>query len=460
MRAVARPLLQRLGNFSAPGRRHITSITQVKVSNPDRGVDIYFQDGGAYRFHSLWLRDACRDEPFLKKAAGERILATTVLVAGCPEDLHATKVEIDNSTNGLHVEWNDGKAGRFDAAYLRTYADTVAKPLVDTPPRQTMDISWLDPYTGLPEAPAAKDSDLILFKNDGSLKIPEFTIEQVKTPEGNLQMIQSILKAGIVRVSGIQNPNEATLHDFCDSCVGGMQKDASRKEPHWIIEKKPDFASVSYNHDVRLNNHTDQSLPNHGIPGLCLVIQYSRGHGVNTIVDTWAVGKALRERDPKAFKLLTQYANDQERFVVASRADAAQTHQGGGYLSSGKPIIQVDANGNIVRTQYNEVFRTAATVPYDVFQDWYQAYLKWASMCHDEEFECNLALQAGQLVVFHNWRVMHGRGGNRDGSVSRIQSADRVLMGGTVTRESIYSTARQLLTKVHGIQFHGPRLFI
>ena len=52
-----------------------------------------------------------------------------------------------------------------------------------------------------------------------------------------------------------------------------------------------------------LNNHTDQSVPAHGIPALLLVVNYIEGTGYNTLVDGYAVAQALRSRDPAAFDL-------------------------------------------------------------------------------------------------------------------------------------------------------------
>lgn len=52
-----------------------------------------------------------------------------------------------------------------------------------------------------------------------------------------------------------------------------------------------------------LNNHTDQSVPAHGIPALLLVVNYIEGTGYNTLVDGYAVAQALRRRDPAAFKM-------------------------------------------------------------------------------------------------------------------------------------------------------------
>merc|ERR1711988_1318099 len=85
-------------------------------------------------------------------------------------------------------------------------------------------------------------------------------------------------------------------------------------------------------------------------------------------------------------------------------------------VATKKPILQVDKKGDIVRAQYNEVFRTPSTVPFDKFHDWYRAFLVWNDMIHGSEFEVEVPLGAGQILVIDNWRVLHGRAGGQSSS--------------------------------------------
>ena len=114
-------------------------------------------------------------------------------------------------------------------------------------------------------------------------------------------------------------------------------------------------------------------MPAHGIPALLLVINYVEGSGANTLVDGYAVAEALRERHPQAFQMLASYGNCQERDFVKSRVDSSQTGTQSMLLATRSPIIQTDEQGNLIRVQFNEVFRTPSTVPYEKFEAWYQA---------------------------------------------------------------------------------------
>ena len=230
--------------------------------------------------------------------------------------------------------------------------------------------------------------------------------------EANLEMLQSLMKHGVIIMDNVTPAEDASvLLHFANQCLGGMQKDPARESPNWIIQKKESAKSVSYAQTVRLNNHTDQSVAAHGVPALLLVVNYVHGTGCNTLVDGYAVAEALRERDPAAFKLLSTYGNCQERDFIRSRVDSAQEGTQTMLITTKQPIIQTDPAGGIVRIQYNEVFRTPSTVPFEHFEEWYRAYTLFNEMIHGPEFEVQVPIGKGQMLILDNWRVLHGRAG-------------------------------------------------
>ena len=80
-------------------------------------------------------------------------------------------------------------------------------------------------------------------------------------------------------------------------------------------------------------------------------------------------------------------------------------------ISTKQPIIQTDHAGNVIRIQYNEVFRTPSTVPFEHFEAWYNAYTVFNDMIHGPEFEVEVPMGKGQMLILDNWRVLHGRAG-------------------------------------------------
>ena len=101
-----------------------------------------------------------------------------------------------------------------------------------------------------------------------------------------------------------------------------------------------------------------------------------------------------------------------------------------------------------------------STVPYAKFPAWYKSYVKFAELIHSPQFERAVPMSSPDFLIINNWRVLHGRDGNREGKPSGLQSSDRVLVGGTVTRETAASRARELAERHGAFTLHGPRLLL
>jgi len=416
-------------------------------------VDVYFADGAAYRFHSLWLRDACRDKEHVVGGAGERYLtATPVGPSGvCTGRLLAAAAQV--TTGGLlHVAWNDAsfhthemaanppRSSRFKPKFLRDYAAVVARPLAPGVPSEITDeLAFLAPYSGFPSARAPADEEMALWQA-AQFEVPTFDYNDVLDPasDANLRCIRAALFHGGVMIDGCEEPGEKALRRLADEAFGGLQKDPTREVANWKIVKKEGATSVSYDHLKRLNQHTDSSIPPHGLPALCLLMHYVHGTGTNTFTDGFAVARQLKLEDPEGYALLARYGYDAERDFVASRVDSPQEYNRGLIVSTQQPLLQLDDTGALKRIQYNEVFRTPLTLPFDIFPKWYAAFDRFVELVHSPQFERSVPMSRGQFFLMNNWRVLHGRAGG-------LASSDRILAGGTITRESIYSQARRLL---------------
>ena len=136
------------------------------------------------------------------------------------------------------------------------------------------------------------------------------------------------LQVGCVAIDGCDDAGEVALRRLADNAFGGLQKDPTRDIANWKIVKKEGASSVSYDHLKRLNQHTDSSIPPHGLPALCLLMHYAEGSGTNTFTDGFAVAAQLQQEDPEGFHLLTKYSYDAERDFVASRVDSPQVCEG------------------------------------------------------------------------------------------------------------------------------------
>jgi alpha-ketoglutarate-dependent taurine dioxygenase len=429
-------------------------LSQAKVCDGGNIVQLGFSDGSTFDFHGLWLRDACRDATVLSEQAGERYLDRIPSTVGCTgkaKSVNITAGNLEVVFDNDHAEV-EGKPLQFPSGFLRMYGPIVGRPCGEISSQAhpaSGEFAWLEPYSGYDKVPAPDPSSKKLWKNEGidangaqilSDPFPHVDYDSVcSSDHENLDMLQTLMEHGVVIIDNVPAAQDGSMvRSFADKCLGGMQKDPSRSDANWVIQRKESAVSVSYAQSNRLNNHTDQSVPAHGIPALLLAVHYVAGTGVNTLVDGYAAAEALRERDPAAFHMLSNYGNCQERDFVRSRVDSVQEGTQGMLISTKKPIIQLDDNGNVVRVQFNEVFRTPSTVPFTEFQDWYRAYSMWNEMIHSPEFEVEVPINEGHILVVDNWRVLHGRSGKQI-------SPNRCIMGGTVVREAFHSKAIQLM---------------
>jgi hypothetical protein len=496
------------------------SSMKMKVSNAiavqdGKIVSVSFSDGSIYDFHSLWLRDACRDANHVAAEAGERILTATPIVGARAngqsitfDNLQATSIDILDDGTKISVHWNEDWKSDFDVDFLRRYAlvgvaqctkeaDATTSSSTGTNHHHQGEWNekdniptWLEPFTGFPDARAVKDYEITSWKQDMSGtsdvaangkdtgtangQLEEFVRYQYDDLMGDtdcslalvMEMIQTVLNHGVVLIDGVPNTNTKTntqdsdssadthdtdadtdpadpLKSFIDHTVGGLQKDPTRAEPNWKIVHQPNSSSISYTPSKRLNQHTDSSVPPHGIPALLLSMNYVEGYGANTLTDGFEIAKVLQAENPEGYHLLTKYGYDGERDFAASRIDSTQNIAKGLVINRRHPIFANDDEGNLTRLQYNEVFRMPSTLPFELFPQWYDAFSRFCELLHSDQYQRTVPMEAGTILLMNNWRVLHGRAGGR-------ASPDRHVVGGTILRESVYSRAMQLARYLKG----------
>lgn len=449
-------------------------IVKIEPINEGNNVDIQFSDipGLAYRFHSLWLRDACRDSNHVVSGGvGERILTATPVAPTCQlSKLRAISTSIEEHNRTVEVFWNNvssTKSSVFDFEFLRQYSDIVAKkvvtehksnghhqPVIGKGGQATScyDISWLKPYTGYSDAPGPSTDDIHLWSNldelGSKVEFPTFNHDEVLgNATSNLQVLKALVDIGVVMINSVplsmESDSASSLKHFMDRAFGGLQKDHSRDEPNWEITQKVGATSISYDHDKFLNGHTDQSVPPNGLPGIVLSINYVTGKGANTLVDGFPIAEKIRQIDPEAFDLLCRYEYSAERDFIGSRADSAQKHFRSLIVLRKNKIFETDDENRMKKIMYNEVFRLPVALPYELFPKWFAALALFNSLINDPDFKRTIPMQQGSMLLMNNWRVLHGR-------AAGMASVDRKIVGGTITRESFFSKAIELVKEVDG----------
>ena len=128
----------------------------------------------------------------------------------------------------------------------------------------------------------------------------------------------------------------------------------------------------------------------------------SASGGNNVLVDGWRVANEVRELDPQGFHQLTS-----RPVTFAYRGDGAS-------LSTTTPLIELDPHGSVraVRSNHRSLQQQPAATTdeeVDALATWYRGYMLFARLIADPSFHIQVRLEAGDLFIVDNRRVLHGR---------------------------------------------------
>jgi alpha-ketoglutarate-dependent taurine dioxygenase len=175
--------------------------------------------------------------------------------------------------------------------------------------------------------------------------------------------------------------------------------------------------------DLGLGLHTDNPYrePVPGYQALHCLIASPEG-GDNLFADGFAIAAHLRDTEPEHFRRLTST-------LVPFRYRSRDAE-----LASDRPLIELDASGEVVAVSYNNRSIAPLSLPPAEMDSFYAAYRALALALREPRFALRTKLAAGELVVFDNRRTLHGR--------TAYSSArhERHLQGCYLSRESVLSS--------------------
>lgn len=365
-----------------------TAISNVEQR--DRDLRVVWGDGTSNDFHHFWLRDNCRCPACLHPQTWERTLDTYSL------DPAIAPVSVHVEGGALLLTWPDGHQSAFDGSWLQDHAYSGHK---DDGLPQTL---WGQEI--LSNMPTIEASD-ILDSDDGLRRFLEMQADLGFVIVKNLTCEEGMVEKLAERVAFLRRTNYGV--DF-------------------TVESKPDPNNVAYT-ALELKAHTDlcdlEQPP--GFQFLHCIVNESTG-GESLLVDGFAVAEELKRRDPESWKLLTETALP-FRFVDKDYD-----------LRWKSPTIRLGPDGEYREVRYHVALTDPLDVPYEQMEAVYAALRSFTSVLRDPSFEIRFRLEAGDVMVFHNRRVLHGR------SAFDPNSGRRKLKGCYVDTDEAWSKLRVL----------------
>lgn len=319
--------------------------------------------GGRQEIPALWLRERAVDEASRDVTTTQRLFNPHLL----PDDLALTEVreERDGSEPALWLAFSDGYSGRFPLAWL---------------------LSELEPDDGLP---AERPWDA------GLQPLPTFDWAGLADERAFFACLEAYLTYGFAVLRG--TPTERTSIEQIAARFGHIRDTNFGRL--FEVYARPHSNDLAYR-AIALGPHTDNPY-REPVPGIqllhCLVNETSGG--LSTLVDSLAVCQTLQQEEPEGYALLGSvpvrfHWIDKEAEFVADR-----------------PVLRVDSLGRLTGLTYSPKLDYVPMLSESDTRAYQRARKRLAELLVDRRYELRFRLQPGELTMFDNNRVLHGRTG-------------------------------------------------
>jgi gamma-butyrobetaine dioxygenase len=370
----------------------VRAITEIHWT--PSALILKWAEEGRVELASIWLRDNLRQD--LDAGNGQRLTD----VADLPVEPRIRHAAVQGTA--IRIEWEGEEAGAsFEIDWLAAQAAAIAGERALPQPRLWLEGSRLD---------AARDfawARLAAAREDMGLQA---------------SWLHRLVTDGLAFLAEVPTEPGALLATM--PLVG--QVAATNYGLLFDVRAVPQPENLAYS-DRGLGLHTDNPYrePVPGFQALHVLIAAPDG-GESLFADGFALAAELRQQDPAAFEVLT---TTPVPFTYRSR---------NALLRAERPLIQLSGRGEVVAVHYNS--RSIQPLPFaaETAERYYRAYRRFAMLLREPRFMMRFSMGAGDLVVFDNQRILHGRTG--------FASArhPRHLQGCYLTRDSVFSRAALL----------------
>ncbi len=365
------------------------TIEGIRAGLGEDGIVVNLGDGRPdVPIPSVWLRDHCPCRHCRHPHTRQRIYNGL----GAETDVQPTTVSAD--TTSLSVLWSDGHRSVYPHSLFSLMTDSPSVPHSRGWLADELDADALRPHT----------HDAVV-DDDAALRA----------------CLQGIERHGFCFVTEVPPSTEATgdvarrIGYIRNSVFGGL----------WTFTDDLAHEDTAYTREA-LDLHTDGTYC-HDAPGLqilhCLELCGAGARAESLLVDGRRAANRLRERDPAAFDLLGRVEIPGQYF------------EPGVHLRTSRPVLRLDADGEVVQVSFNNADRAPLWLGPDRTRRMYAALRAFYRLLHEPRAILRFVLEPGTLLIFDNWRVLHGRG---------PYTGTRRMCGCYLNREDFHSRLRVL----------------
>lgn len=334
----------------------------MKVGGPTE-LTLVQADGSECALHPLWLRERCRDAVSMDLKTQQRLQDPSDF----DPDLRLLAVA-QPAPGTFRVTFSDGHEATFRAEDILEEAALPPNGHDCPAPRL-----WDGTLADLPRVRWRADPD----ENELMSWLEVFLTLGFVIFEGVPAVADTVLKVGTT-FGFVRETNFGALFD---------------------VRSTPEATDLAYT-AVSLDPHTDNPYraPVPGIQLLHCLVNQTRG-GLSTLVDGFAVAQALRQQEPQAFDILS-------RTPVRFRYVDLATE-----LTSSAPPIELDVTGALKAIHFSPRLDYVPLFDREQLDAYFRARRLFDHRLRAPDFEIRFLLKAGDLVMFDNCRLLHGRTG-------------------------------------------------
>jgi alpha-ketoglutarate-dependent taurine dioxygenase len=373
-------------------------LAKARIAADRESLILEWAGGGTTEFASLWLRDNC--EADRDRHSGQRLRDIAEL-PWAPRLRSA-----DALGDVVEIRWQDEPAAaRFAVQWLAQQAHEQESP-------ERVPAPWLDG--------AARNA----LRDFAWATLHELS----QDPRAKLRWLTRLLQVGIAFLRDVPLTDTGIVEAM--TSVGQLCETNYGRVFDVRAVARPENLAYS---DRGLGLHTDNPY-REPVPGFQALhtLQAAPDGGESLFADGFALAEHLRRVDADSFALLT-------RTKVPFRYRSADAE-----LYAERPFIELTCDGAIAAVHYNNRSIAPLLERGRAGSAFYAAYRRFAELLQRSDFQLRYKLNEGDLVLFDNRRILHGR------TAFASAAHGRHLRGCYLTRDSVFGTTARLRRQLLG----------
>ncbi len=336
-------------------------IRKFEISSDN--LIVHFKDDNPEIFPNIWLRDHAKDEKNWDKRTNQRKTYT----AGLDLNLKIKNARIIENGKFLSVLWPD----------------------LDSPVNYSFEFLYRNKIKT-----SKKNLSIKTWKNQDLSTNLFFDYDKTKSKEGFKNFLRILYEYGFIVLKNCDRDFTSVkevankIGYVRNSIFGGL----------WSFESNQNKADSSYTQD-ELRPHTDGTYSNDA-PGLQLLLctEYSAEGGESILVDGFKIAEKIKNENNQMFNLL-------------STINVTGNYIGDGvFLKAERPIFKLNKKNELLQVSFNNYDRAPFRLGHDLTKRFYEGIKKFDLIANKKEFQWRYILKPGDLLIFNNWRILHGRG--------------------------------------------------